>query len=262
MFFPGANGGGFFAWLLLISIGVIIYLTSKNKNMNNNAQGTPQQAGQPAPGTGRGNVLAAPVDGQTVPPRRVKSKYSILSIFMAVVLFGILVMFGERLIFDLNRYINPVIDSEYTQWQNQRNVSMRRGIDLDGPQTPVYRSEKMTRDSVSAVSQTQVYYPAPEKGRYLMYQLIIHSAVVIPLFVLAFVLFYYKRKDTKLKSLLISFLCFGFWMIFHLLGETIAFVMDEYRNIAIYVILIVLAVVFASVAYFSQAKLHKDEDVK
>ncbi len=261
MFFPGIDSGGFFAWLALATIFAFIYITNKNKNMSNNT-GNSNQQGQPVPGTGRSNVLGAPMANQVGVVKRSKPKYSVLSIFMAVVLFGILVMFGERLIFDLNRYINPVVDNEYTQWKNQRNVNVRRGIDYDSPKTPVRRSFEMTQDSVSAVSQTQIYYPSKEKGRYLMYKLIIHAAVIIPLFVLAFVLFYYKRKETCLKPLLVSFLCFGFWMIFHLLGETIAFVMNEYRNIAIYVILIVLGIVFASVTYFSQAKLHKDEDEK
>lgn len=254
MFFPGLGSGSFFAWSVLIAIIVFLYISSKNKNMTNNSGQAPQK---PAPGAGRANVLGAPTAQQAVAMKRSKPKYSALSIFMAVVLFGILVMFGERLIFDLNRNINPVIDNEYTEWKNLRNYNQRRSIDYDAPKTPV-RSFEMTQDSVSAVSQTQIYFPTKEKGRYLMYKLIIHAAVIIPLFVLAFVLFYFKRKETKLKPLLISFLCFGFWMIFHLLGETIAFVMNEYKNIAIYVILVVLGIVFASVTYFAQAKLHKD----
>jgi len=257
MFFPGLDGGGFFAWVVLIGVFVFLYLNNKNKNMANNGGQAPQQ---PAPGTGRANVLGAPTANSAVVTKRSKPKYSVLSIFMAVVLFGILVMFGERLIFDLNRYVNPVVDNEYTQWKNQRDYNQRINVDYDSPKTPVRRSFEMTQDSVSAVSQTQIYFPAKEKGRYLMYKLIIHAAVIVPLFVLAFVLFYFKRKETKLKPLLISFLCFGFWMIFHLLGETIAFVMNEYKNIAIYVILVVLGIVFASVTYFSQAKLHKDEN--
>lgn len=254
-------GGGLFFWLIIITFAVVYFINNKNKNMNNNNQGGAQPL-QPKPGTGRSNVLGAPnAQSNSIVPR--KPKYSALSVFMAVVLFGILVMFGERLIFDLNRYINPVIDDEYTQWKNQQSqqsVNMRRGIDTDTLKSPVSRSYKMTQDSVSAVSQTKIYYSAAEEGRYLMYKLIIHAALVIPVFVLAFVLFYFKRKKTQLKPLLVCFLCFGFWMIFHLLGETITFVMNEYRNIAIYVILIVLGLVFGGVTYFSQAKLHKEEE--
>lgn len=261
MIYPGF-GGGLFVWLILITIGVIYFLNNKNKNMSNNNQSGAGQPLQPAPGAGRSNVLAAPnAQPNVVVPK--KPKYSALSVFMAVVLFGILVMFGERLIFDLNRYVNPVIDDEYTQWKNQQSqqpMNMRRGIDNDTLKSPVNRSYTMTQDSVSAVSQTKIYYSATEKGRYLMYKLIIHAALVIPVFVLAFVLFYFKRKKTQLKPLLVSFLCFAFWMIFHLLGETIAFVMNEYRNIAIYVILIALGIVFGGVTYFSQAKLHKEEN--
>jgi hypothetical protein len=262
MFFPGANEGGLFAWMVLISIGVAIYIINKNKNMNNdkNFEGSQTQSTEPAPGKGRSSSFVSPVSGSVATVQRKKSQYSPLSIFMAVILFGILVMFGERLIFDLNRFINPVIDSEYTQWKNQRDVGIRRGIDYDAPKTPVRGSLEMMQDSSNAVSQTQIYYPADEKGRYLMYKLIIHAAVIIPLFILAFALFYYKRKKLQFKPLLVSFLAFAFWMMFHLLGETISFVMNAYRNIAIYVILILLGVIFAGVTYFSQAKLHKDSD--
>ena len=92
-----------------------------------------------------------------------------------------------------------------------------------------------------------------------MWKLIIHAAVIIPLFVFAFLLFYIKRKNHQLKPLLISFLVFAFWMMFHLLGETIKFVMDEYKNIAIYVILVVLAGVFGVLAYLTQIKHSKKE---
>lgn len=262
MFFPGANEGGILAWLVLISIGVAIYITSKNKNMNNNDNlgGNEGQSTEPAPGKGRSSSFVPPVSGQGAFSRTNKPKYSSLSIFMAVILFVILVMFGERLIFDLNRFINPVIDSEYTQWKNQRDLGIRRGIDYDAPKTPVRGSLEMMQDSSNAVSQTEIYYPADEKGRYLMYKLIIHAAVIIPLFILAFALFYYKRKKLQFKPLLVSFLAFAFWMMFHLLGETISFVMNAYRNIAIYVILILLGIIFAGVTYFSQAKLHKEDD--
>ena len=169
-----------------------------------------------------------------------------------------MVMFGERLIFDLNRYLNPVIDKEYTQWKNELSQQgpSRRNYDMVSPKTPV-RSFEMAADSAGAVSKTRLYYAAPEKGRYMMWKLVIHAAVIIPLFVLAFVLFYFKRKNKQLLPLLIAFMAFAFWMMFHLLGETVKFVMDEYRNVAIYVILVVLAAVFGVLAYYTQAKHQK-----
>lgn len=207
-----------------------------------------------------GNVLPGPSNGSANVPVKKKQKFAALSIFMAVILFGIIVMLGERLIFDLNRYLNPVIDKEYTTWKNQQVDTGRRLYDIDGPKMPP-RSYEMAQDATNAISpSTQIYYSAEEKGRYLMYKLIIHAAVIIPMFVFAFVLFYLKKKDVNMRPLLISFLFAAFWLMFHLLGETINFVMNQYRNIAIYVILIVLAAVFGVLAYYTQIKQHSKEN--
>ncbi|MEA2007311.1 MAG: hypothetical protein U9O20_04095 [Patescibacteria group bacterium] len=220
--------------------------------MDNN-QNQPNNKGNVLPGNA--NQSPGPVMSPA-PPKPVKSKYSLLGIFMAIILFGVMVMLCERIIFDLNRLVNPVIDKGYTESMNQYQGALRRGYEYSAPQL---QSSKMLSESMGVSPNTRIYYKASEKGRYMMWKLIIHACVIIPIFVLSFVLFYFRKKNKQLRPLLISFMFFAFWMIFHLLGETINFVMDEYRNIAIYVILVILAAVFGVLAYYTQTKYEKKE---
>jgi len=246
-YYLGLIGGLVRVTIFLGIIALIIHLINKRKKMENQ-------------GTNSGNVLPGPSGQATNAPMKKKQKYSGLSIFMAVILFGIIVMLGERMIFDLNRFLNPVVDKDYTTWMNEQTNTGRRVYDLDAPKMPL-RSYEMAQDATNAISpSTQIYFNAEEKGRYLMYKLIIHAAVIIPVFVFAFVLFYLKKKNKHLWPLLVSFLFSAFWLMFHLLGETISFVMNQYRNIAIYVILVVLGLVFGVLTYYIQAKQQTKED--
>ena len=248
----------FYSFILLVVIAVI--LINKNKKMD-------QIQNQPKPANDGGNVL--PGSGQNNASRQIpnmpkeKSKYSALSILMAVILFGIVVMLGERLIFDLNRLLNPVIDKDYTSWQVMQNqYNGRRTYEYDMPRATIDSSvQNYKYDSAAAAPGTRLYYASTDQGRYMMYKLIIHAAVIIPLFILAFVTFYFKKDNIQIRPLLISFIAFAFWMMFHLLGETIKFVMDEYKNVAIYVILVVLMAVFGVLAYYSQIKHQKQDKV-
>lgn len=216
------------------------------------------------------NVLPGPSgEKRNFPPSQssnAKKNYSGLSIFMSILLFVIIVMLGERLIFDLNRFLNPAIDDDYTKAKSyQKQYLQKRSYDYDAPQSvpqvPL-RSWEMASDSAATAPGTQIYYASHDKGRYMMYKLIIHAAFIIPVFVLSFVLFYFKKENFQLRPLLISFIVGAFWLMFHLLGETVAFVMNEYRNIAIYVILVVLLAVFGALAYYSQIKYQKAKGVE
>lgn len=254
-FFSGILSAGIKLLFLGGFIAIIIFLITKNKKMEK--QTPKNQGGNVLPGPGGSNPQVPP------PTKKRKKRYSALSVFMAIILFGILVMLGERLIFDLNRFLNPVIDDDYTKYMNEQRYSGRRSYDRDMPQMKMpVRSYEMSQDMSNVAPKTQIYYNATQKGRYVMYKLIIHAAVIIPVFVLAFVLFYLKRKNYQLRPLLISFLFAAFWLMFHLLGETISFVMNEYRNIAIYVILVILAAVFGILAYYTQVKQHRKEEAK
>ena len=180
----------------------------------------------------------------------VKKRYSVLGVVAAFLLVIILIMFGERLIFDANRILNPVVERDYTNWKNNF------GYGNNSAEAP-FVSEKMEMAvdiSGGPGSSVKVYYPKAEEGRYLMYKLIIHASIIIPLFVLIFGLFYFKKENYSWRPIVIGFLLAGFWLIIHLLGETMNFVMDAYKNIAIYIILIILALLFGVFTFYSQSR--------
>lgn len=198
---------------------------------------------------------------QTQTPKP-KKKYSALSVLLAIIFFVVLVMLGERAIFDLNRFLNPVVDKDYTQTKNQPYTqNHRRGFDLEMPKS-ISNSPQMLSESSGIGAKTRIYYKASEKGRYLMWKLIIHSAVIIPLFILAFVLFSLKKGNAKVMPLVVSYMIFAWWMMLHLLGETISFVKNSYPNASIYIILILLVAIFGGLAYYVQAKYGKNQEEK
>ncbi len=185
-----------------------------------------------------------------------KQKYSFLSIFMAFIFLLVMILLGERLIFDLNRTLNPAIDKQYSP-QSQNYSQERRGYKYESPENPFF-PQKMGSE-YSSIGGTRIYYKESDRGRYMMYKIIIHSAIIIPIFLLSFFIYQLKKNQRQLKPLLTSFVIFSFWMFFHLLGELTKFVMDEYKNIAIYIILIILAIILAILAYIIQDKFEKKE---
>ena len=205
-----------------------------------------------------GNVLPGPNLSPPSAPAKKKFDYSALSVFLALILLVVMILLEERLMFDLNRLVNPVVDQEWTKFQND-NKAGRYGYQYETPKMPV-RSAEMAMDAAGVVSNTRVYYPRSDEGKYTMYKLIIHAAIVIPLFILSFALFYFKKENKQIKPVLVSFMISAFWIMFHLLGEVIAFVMNQYRNIAIYIILILLTLIFGGLAYFVQARHSKEKE--
>lgn len=192
---------------------------------------------------------------ETGKSKRSDKKYSILGIITTFILVIIVIMLGERLIFDANRILNPVVEQDYTKWKNNER-QQGRGFSYESPElfSPSSGMEMAVDISSGPVSSTKVYYPKSEEGRYLMYELIIHAIIIIPLFVLAFALFYFKKEDNSWRPIVIGFVLAGFWLMLHLLGETMTFVMDAYKNIAIYVILVILAVLFGGLTFYAQSK--------
>ena len=209
-----------------------------------------------------GNVLPGatgtiPASSQPSPKNK---NYSALSVFLAMILVIVLILLGERIIFDLNRFINPAVDKEYTNAAYDASKNRNTGImnyQYESPQLPL-RSTPMLHESAGVVSDTKIYYQADQQGRYLMYKLIIHAAIILPLFALAFMLYYLKRQSKEFKPILISFLIAAFWLMFHLLGETTKFVMNSYRNVAIYFVLAALTGIFGFFAYYAQLRHSKN----
>ena len=211
-----------------------------------------------------GNVLPSSMGSPAHPTAQTpKNKnYSALSVFLAMILAVVLILLGERVIFDLNRFINPAVDKEYTNAAYDAARSRSNGMmnyEYESPKLPM-RNAPMLHESSGVVSDTKIYYQADQQGRYLMYKLIIHAAAIVPLFALAFMLYYLKKQSKEFKPILISFLVAAFWLMFHLLGETTKFVVNAYRNIAIYFVLAALVAVFGFFAYYAQLRHSKNAD--
>ncbi|NCF75014.1 MAG: hypothetical protein GWO87_00825 [Xanthomonadaceae bacterium] len=176
-----------------------------------------------------------------LPDRRQKRKLSIVGIVLTFVLAIVLVLLGERILFDLNRVANPAIE----QTENVKNV-----------QRNYYRSSVMSYEQ-SGLSNTKVYYKTQDKSRYITYKLLIHSAFVIPVFLLMFLIYYLidiKEKRDDLKVVMWGYVVFAFWMLLHLIGEIGKYIIDQWENAAIYIILFLLIVIITPLAIFIQKK--------
>lgn len=125
-------------------------------------------------------------------------KTSGMSIFLAIILTCVLISLGEYILFDLNRSVNPAYE--------QCGSYPRKGS------YPVYYEGKMT--------QPQSSYTVDDCRNYA---LLIHAAFAVPMFLIAFLVyffFYYRRPESKYKILAWPFFIFSVVMLFHVLIET------------------------------------------
>jgi hypothetical protein len=183
--------------------------------------------------------------------RRVSLLAAVLSIFLAVVM----IMLGERVIFDLNSAFNPIaVDADTVTTTSP----YRGGLQLDSPSiSSSYASES------SALSASRLYYPRVQTNVYSMYKLMIHSAVIIPVFLLMFVLYFWashRPENKQFTVIVVGYLVFAFWMMLHLLGEAGRFILQEYRNVGVYVVLIVLAAMFTWLMIVLQKRINQHHE--
>lgn len=181
---------------------------------------------------------------QAVPRPKKKHKISAMAVFLAIILAIVLILLGERIIFDVNRVANPVIQQ------------------VDNSGTSSYYPSGLVAEK-SALSQARVYYPQTKQADYLLYKILLHSAFIIPIFLLTFLLYYLvylKNEQSQYRVLVGGYIAFAIWMILRLIIETGYFVIVKYRNAAVYIILIALALIFSLLIIFIQKKLsHKPE---
>jgi hypothetical protein len=152
----------------------------------------------------------------------------------------VIILLGERIIFDLNKAANPIV-SEYT--------TNTGGID--------YYNASLSYER-SGLSQAKIYYPTNQKADYIMYKLLIHSAFIIPVFLLTFLMYYMfnvKKRQPNWFVVTYGYMVFAFWMLFHLLIEIMVVISYQFPNSAIYIILGVLVVIFTSLTVFMQKKV-------
>jgi len=191
------------------------------------------------------NILPkqAPVKNETQPAPA--HKISVVGVILAVFLAIALIMLGERIIFDLNRVANPAVQKTETQSGYYNSYGSRS-------------YEKYSSES-SGLSSVRVYYNTSDKSEYITYKLLIHSSFIIPVFLLVF-LFYYlfvvKNANHNLKVVIYAYFGFALWMILHLLGELGKYIIDQFENAAVYVILGFLVIIMTVLALFIQKKVN------
>ncbi|MBU2229077.1 MAG: hypothetical protein ABIF80_04140 [Patescibacteria group bacterium] len=180
---------------------------------------------------------------ETAQPKAVKGKQrkqkkvSALGIIFTIILAIVIILLGERVIFDLNKVANPIVSS------------------TDGSS---YKFASGLSSEKSGLSNSAIYYPTSQRADYLMYKLLIHSAFIIPIFLLTFLLYYMfnvKKRQPNWFVAMYGYLVFAFWMLFHLLIEIMVVINYQFPNSAIYIILGILAVIFTSLTVFMQKKV-------
>jgi hypothetical protein len=152
----------------------------------------------------------------------------------------VIILLGERIIFDLNKAANPIV-SEYSNSSSGSN----------------YYSAGLSYEK-SGLSQARIYYPTTQKADYIMYKLLIHSAFIIPIFLLTFLMYYMfnvKKRQPNWFVVTYGYMVFAFWMLFHLLIEIMVVISYQFPNGAIYIILAILAVIFTALTVFMQKKV-------
>lgn len=166
------------------------------------------------------------------------SRISILGVVLTIILAVVIILLGERIMFDLNRTTNPIVES--TVSSNTTNT--------------VYKGMSLVSERSF---NTRVYYPKNKTEDYRLYKVLIHAAFVLPMFLLMFLLYYWvnlKKRSENLRVVTWAYMIGAIWVLLHLIGETGSYVVDAYKNMAIYIILIFLAIILTSLAVFMQKK--------
>ena len=207
-----------------------------------------------------GDILgeSAPQAPAPAPHSSHKKRISVLGVILTIILTIVVILLGERIIFDLNRVANPAVDKEYSTEKQSSSSSYRK--------SPSY-SGLSYEQSALGISKTRVYYPKEEKGKYRAFKLLIHSSFIIPIFLLTFLLYYLftvRLRSDNLKVVMWGYMAFAFWMIVHLVGESLIYVWDQFPNAGIYIVLVILAIIFTLLAIFIQKKVaehHREASV-
>jgi len=161
---------------------------------------------------------------------------------LTVILAVVIIILGERIMFDLNRAANPMIES-----------TISRGMSADY----YMRSTDDLIIEKSNLSGTNIYYPRKQSSEYKMYKLLIHSAFVLPIFLLMFLLYYWlnlKKRNENWFVVVWGYMAASIWFLLHLIGEVGKYVVNQYKNAAIYIILVFLALILTTLAVFIQKK--------
>ncbi len=178
-------------------------------------------------------------------PKTKKHRISFVAVVLGIMLAIVLIILGERALFDLNRSFNPLAVTE------DERQELRR--------TDLSALNQLSTDE-SAVTSQRVYYGRAQTNQYKLNRMLVHSAFVIPVFLLMFVIYFYiwyKKEDSPLKVVVVGYLVFAFWMMLHLLSEVGVFVLEEYKNIGVYLVLLFLAAIFTMLMVVLQHRVNR-----
>ncbi|MFA6098753.1 MAG: hypothetical protein WCV50_03185 [Patescibacteria group bacterium] len=170
-------------------------------------------------------------------PKKKKVKVSWMAVLFVIILTIVLIILGERFIFDLNQWFNPA----YSQYSGGY---------------PVYS------DSYYPTTPSSANY---DQGDYEMYRLLIHTAFAIPILLAGFLLYfwlYYRKIESPNKIIAWPYFIFSIWMTLHLVVEAFYFLIEQYEKLGIYIVLIVLVGLLTWLVLFIQKRWHQKHQLQ
>lgn len=111
-------------------------------------------------------------------PKKETKKIAMITLFLTIALTVALVILGERLLYDINRWFNPAHDRfGYLQTIREVLVPTAHATVIDG------------------------YTPPDSRQDYETYRLLLHAALIVPLFLLFFLLYYFVHFKKRIQPL-------------------------------------------------------------
>lgn len=90
-----------------------------------------------------------------------------------------------------------------------------------------------------------------------------HTGFVVPLIALALVLYFWLyKKGVKYSALVVPYLIGSIFMVLRLLSDVGIYIVEQYKRVGIYGVVIALVVVFSLIVFFVQQKWEKDKKNK
>lgn len=176
---------------------------------------------------------------QTPPPPPIKNKkkhkVSWVAVLFLIFLTIALIILGEVFMKDLNNWFNPA----YPQYSSD-----------------TYRSSYIYSETIASSSY--------DRADYEMYRLLIHTALVIPVLLAGFLLYFwlhFKKPESYKKIISYPFFFFSIWMTLHLIFEAFYFLIKQYEKVGIYVVLVILVGLFTWLVLFVQKKWHQKHNL-
>lgn len=164
-----------------------------------------------------------------------RSQFSLMAMLLALGLFLVMLVISQRALFDLNRFLNPVIEKEVS------------GSEVDlysrGNLLGMFSEQTLIGENV------RVFYPKSEQDRYLMWKLIIHGAAIGSLVILTLGWYFTKKEQLAFRPLMMSFLALSICMTFQIFGEAIGSIKRTYPELSLYLFWGALAILLGVLAY-------------